>query len=325
MRTLRLNEALNEALTQEMDRDDSVMVLGEDIARYGGLGGVTAGLFDRFGQERVMDTPISESGFTGMAAGAAMMGMRPVVEMQFTGLITVAMDPIVNTAAKARYVHNGALSAPMVIRTVQYSTENVYLGQAFEAWFTHVAGLKVVAPSTPYDAKGLLITAIRDPDPVIFVEHTGTYDNSGPVPEDPYEVPLGQAAIRREGSDVTLVAWSSFVALAEEAATDLAAEGVDVEVIDLRSLVPFDGETVVASVSKTGRLAIVQEAVRRTGFGAEVAAFVAGSDAFQYLKAPIARVANPGVPVPHSKALHERVLPGKSDVVAAIRQLMAHE
>ena len=322
MRMLRGNQALGEALAQEMEGDERVFVLGEDIARHGGVFRVTEGLLARFGPTRVIDTPISESGIVGLAVGAALLGMRPVVEIQFTDLVTIAMDQIVNSAAKARYVHNGALHAPLVVRTVNLGTGTVYSSQALEAWFVHVPGLKVVTPSTPHDAKGLLISAIRDPDPVIFIEHKALYGMRGPVPEESYPIPFGRAEIRRQGSDVTLVAWLSMVAMMEEVADDLAADGVSVEVIDLRTLVPFDKDTVVNSVCKTGRLVIVHEAVRRGGMGAEIAAAVVDSEAFGYLQAPIVRVANPGVPVPHSSALRKLALPGKDEVIAAIHRVI---
>ena len=323
MRELEFRQAINEALVQEMERDERVYVFGEDVALYGGVFGVTQGLLDRFGPERVMDTPISESGFAGMAAGAALMGLRPVIEMQLIGLITVAMDQIANTAAKARYVHNGAMGVPMVVRTPHMMHSNPYMSQALEAWFTHVPGLKVVTPSNPADAKALLIASIRDPDPVIYVEHQDLYDERGPVPEDPLAAPFGQAAVRREGDDVTVVAWLNMVEAAETAAEELSSEGVSVEVIDPRTLVPFDRERVLESVHKTGRLVIVHEAVRRGGFGAEIAAMVAGSDALAQLKAPIERVANPGAPVPHAKGLNSAVLPDKNDVVRAVRRTLA--
>jgi pyruvate/2-oxoglutarate/acetoin dehydrogenase E1 component len=322
MRMLRGNQALGEALAQEMEGDERVFVLGEDIARHGGVFRVTEGLLARFGPTRVIDTPISESGIVGLAVGAALLGMRPVVEIQFTDLVTIAMDQIANSAAKARYVHNGALHAPLVVRTVNLGTGTVYSSQALEAWFVHVPGLKVVTPSTPHDAKGLLISAIRDPDPVIFIEHKALYGMRGPVPEESYVIPFGRAEVRRQGSDVTLVAWLSMVAMMEEVADDLAADDVSVEVIDLKTLVPFDKDTVVNSVCKTGRLVIVHEAVRRGGMGAEIAAAVVDSEAFGYLQAPIVRVANPGVPVPHSSALRKLALPGKDEVIAAIHRVL---
>jgi pyruvate/2-oxoglutarate/acetoin dehydrogenase E1 component len=307
-----------------MAADERVFVFGEDVARHGGVFRVTEGLLARFGSTRVFDTPISESGIVGLAVGAALLGMRPVVELQFTDLVTIAMDQIVNSAAKARYVHNGAMHAPLVVRIVNLGKGTVYSSQALEAWFVHVPGLKVVMPANPYDAKGLLISAIRDPDPVIFIEHKALYGMRGPVPEEPYELPFGRAEVRRPGADVTVVAWSAAVALAEEAAAELAGEGVEVEVINLRTLIPFDKECVLSSVMKTGRLVIVQEAVRRGGVGAEIAAAVVESEAFGYLQAPIVRVANPGVPVPHSAALHRFAFPHKDDVIAAVRRVMSY-
>jgi pyruvate/2-oxoglutarate/acetoin dehydrogenase E1 component len=324
MRTLRGNQALCEALAQEMAADERVFVLGEDLARHGGVFRVTEGLLGRFGSDRVIDTPISESGIVGVAVGAALLGMRPVVEIQFADLVTIAMDQIVNSAAKARYVNNGAMHAPLVVRTLNLGKGTVYSSQALEAWFVHVPGLKVVMPANPYDAKGLLISAIRDPDPVIFIEHKSLYGMRGPVPEEPYAIPFGQAEVRRPGSHVTVVAWSAAVALAEEAAADLAGEGVEAEVINLRTLVPFDRDCVFDSVRRTGRLVIVQEAVRRGGVGAEIAAAVVESDVFGYLQAPILRVANPGVPVPHSAALHKFAFPHKEDVIAAVRRVMRY-
>lgn len=324
MRMLRGNQALGEALAQEMAGDERVFVFGEDVARHGGVFRVTDGLLARFGPERVFDTPISESGITGLAVGAALMGMRPVVELQFTDLVTIAMDQIVNSAAKARYVHNGAMHAPLVLRIVNLGKGTVYSSQALEAWFVHVPGLKVVMPANPYDAKGLLIAAIRDPDPVIFIEHKALYGMRGPVPEEPYALPFGRAEVRRPGADVTVVAWSVAVMLVEEVAAELAGEGVEAEVINLRTLIPFDKECVLSSVMKTGRLVIVHEAVRRGGVGAEIAAAVVESEAFGYLQAPIVRVANPGVPVPHSAALHRFALPHKEDVVAAVRRVVSY-
>ncbi len=322
MRTLRGNEALCEALTQEMAADERVFALGEDIADHGGVFGVTDGLLECFGAERVIDSPISESGIVGAGVGAALMGMRPVIEIQFADLVTIAMDQIVNSAAKARYVHNGAMSCPLVVRIVNLGKGTVYSSQAFETWFTHVPGLKVAMPSDPHDAKGLLINAIRDDDPVIFIEPKSLYGLRGPVPEESYTLPFGQAHVRCAGDDATVVAWGSTVPLAEKVAEALAAESVSVEVIDPRTLAPFDHQTVVRSVCKTGRLVIVHEAVKSAGFGAEVAATVMDSDAFERLEAPIVRVANPGVPVPHSAALHQLALPNADALTAAIRRVL---
>lgn len=323
MRMLRGNQALCEALTQEMERDERVFVLGEDVAAHGGIYRVTEGLLERFGPARVLDTPISESGFVGLAVGAAMLGMRPVPEIMSCGWITVAMDQIVNSAAKARYTTNGGFAVPMVVRTVISGSGNAYTGQELEAWFLHAPGLKVVVPSTPYDAKGLLLSAIRDPDPVIFIEHKSLYGMRGDVPEESYLLPFGKAALRCAGSDVTVVAYSGMVSVAEEAGRQLAEEGIHVEIVDPRTLVPLDRETIVSSVCKTGRLVIVHEAVRRGGVGAEIAAIVSESEAFGYLRAPIQRVANPGVPVPYSSILRSAVSPGKDDVAAAVRRVMA--
>ena len=322
MRTLRGNEALCEALTQAMAADERVFVLGEDIAAHGGVFRVTQGLLERFGAQRVIDSPISESGIIGAGVGAALMGMRPVVEIQFSDLLTIGMDQIVNSAAKARYAHDGAMNCPLVIRTVNLGKGTVYSSQAFEAWFTHVPGLKVVMPADPHDAKGLLISAIRDDDPVIFIEPKSLYGLRGPVPEDCYAIAFGQAQVRRAGGDVTVVAWGSTVPLAEKVAEALADEAVSVEVIDPRTLAPFDHEAVVRSVCKTGRLVIVHEAAKTSGFGAEVAAAVMDSEAFEYLEAPIVRVANPDVPVPHSSALHKLALPNAADLTAAIRRVL---
>ena len=324
MRKLRYNQALREALIQEMTSDERVFFYGEDVAHQGGVFRVSEGLLERFGPERVFETAISESAIVGFGVGAALMGMRPVAEIQFTDLITIPMDQLVNSAAKARFVSNGSMNVPLVVRTVNLGKGSVYHSQALETWFTHVPGLKVVTPSDAYDAKGLLISAIRDPDPVLFVEHKALYSSSTHVPEEPYTVPFGQAAVRREGSDVTIVAYSSMAPMAEKAAETLAEEGVDAEVIDPRTLVPFDRDTVVASVCKTGRLVVAHEAVKRAGFGAEIAATVVDSDAFGYLQAPIVRVGNPGVPVPFGVALQKHAVPDVEDIIAAVRRVVSY-
>ena len=324
MRKLRGNEALCEALAQEMAADERVFVLGEDLGAHGGVFRVTEGLYERFGADRVVDSPISESGIVGAGVGAALMGMRPVIELQFIDLITIAMDQIVSSAAKARYVHDGAMNCPLVVRTVALGKGTVYASQALEAWFTHVPGLKVVMPGNPRDAKGLLTEAIRDDDPVLFIEHRSLYAMRGEVPEESYTTGFGKANVCREGDDVTVVTWGNMVAMAEKVADALAEESIGVEVIDLRTLAPFDSKAVVESVCKTGRLVVAHEAVKCSGFGAEVVASVMESEAFDYLQAPIARVANPGVPVPHSAALHELALPGKDDLAAAIKKVVAY-
>ncbi|MCW5854131.1 MAG: dehydrogenase E1 component subunit alpha/beta, partial [Anaerolineae bacterium] len=302
-------EALNAALHEVMRADDRVFVLGEDIGLCNGLFGVTRGLLDAFGPQRVIDTPISESGITGVAVGAAVLGMRPVVEIQFTDAVPIALDHIVNTAAKASYVHAGQLSLPLVVRLLNLHSGTVYSSQALEAWFMHVPGLRVVTPATPDDAKGLLTAAIADPNPVIFIENRILYPQRGPVPPGDYTVPLGQAAVRRVGRDVTVVAYGQMVPAALEAAATLAAAGIEAEVLDLRTLAPLDEAAILASVRKTGRLVVAHEAVKTAGPGAEIAALVA-EHALPALKAPIRRVANPGAPVPFSPALHPAVLPG---------------
>jgi pyruvate dehydrogenase E1 component beta subunit len=322
MRELRGNQALCEALSQEMADDERVFLLGEDLARHGGVFRVTEGLLEQFGPRRVIDSPISESGIVGAGVGAAQMGMRPVIEIQFTDLITIAMDQIANSAAKGRYAHNGAMHVPLVVRTVNLGKGTIYASQAWEAWLTHVPGLKVVMPADPHNAKGLLISAIRDPDPVIFIEPRELYGMRGPVPEESYTVPFGKANIRREGSDVTLVTFGNMVRTALEVAEKIADEGLSVEVIDPQTLVPLDRQTLVQSVCKTGRLVVAHEAVKRSGFGAEIVAEIVDSEAFEYLQAPIVRVANPGVPVPHSKALHKLALPDENDLTSAIRRVM---
>ena len=322
MRELEYAKSIREALFQQMRIDDEVLVFGEDIALYGGLWGATKGLQDEFGSERVFDTPISEAGIVGMGVGAALMGMKPVVELQFTGLITVAMDPIVNTAAKARYINNGSMNVPIVIRSVTMSANNVYMGQSLEAWFTHVPGLKVVVPGNAYDVKGLLITAINDPDPVVFFEHEGLYKSVSDVPEEKYEIPFGKASICKKGDDVTIVAWSKMLDEVKIAASNLEAQNISVEVIDPRTLVPLDFDAIAQSVKKTGRLVIAHEAVKVGGFGGEIAARFSESEISTCLKSPIVRVGNKGVPVPYSPELSKYVVPCAEDVEQAVKTTM---
>ena len=322
MRELEYAKAIREALFQEMAVDDQIVCFGEDIALYGGLWGATKGLQKEFGSERVFDTPISEAGIVGMGVGAALMGMKPVVELQFTGLITVAMDPIVNTAAKARYVNNGSMNVPIVIRSITMSANNVYMGQSLEAWFTHVPGLKVVVPSNAYDVKGLMVAAINDPDPVVFFEHEGLYKSVGGVPEERYEIPFGKASVSKEGSDVTVVAWSKMLEEVEIAASNLESQNISVEIIDPRTLIPFDFDTIAKSVKKTGRLVIAHEAVKVGGFGGEIAARFSESEISRCLKAPIVRVGNKGVPVPYSSELSKYVVPSAKDVESAVKTTM---
>jgi pyruvate/2-oxoglutarate/acetoin dehydrogenase E1 component/TPP-dependent pyruvate/acetoin dehydrogenase alpha subunit len=318
-------EALNTALREEMRADPRVIVFGEDVAAYGGVfGGVTRGLLAEFGASRVFDTPISESGIMGMAVGAAMLGMRPVVEIQFSDAVPIAMDHIVNTAAKVSYVHAGHLSAPLVVRLVNVRSGTVYSSQSFDAWFMHVPGLKVVAPSNAADAKGLLKAAIREPNPVVFIESRPLYERKGSVPANYPAVPIGSAAVARSGRDVSVVTYGSMVPYALEAAEQLSGLGIDVEVVDLRSLAPIDTDTILASVRKTGRLVIAHEAVKTSGPGAEIAALVS-EQALDALKAPIRRVANPGLPVAFSPAFHPVILPDTDDIVAAVQAVVASQ
>jgi pyruvate/2-oxoglutarate/acetoin dehydrogenase E1 component len=317
---VKYREALRAALQEEMERDPSVFVMGEGIGERGGSYKVTEGLLAQFGAGRVIDTPLSEAGFVGLGVGAAVAGQRPVVEMLFIDFLLLAMDQVVNQAAKYRFMSGGEGRVPLVIRT-QGGAGNSLAGQhsqSLEALFYHVPGLKVVMPSTPRDAKGLLIAAIRDDDPVIFIEHKLLYMTEGDVPEEPYVIPLGQADVKRAGTDVTLVAWSHMVLKSLQAAGQLAAEGISVEVIDLRTLVPMDVPAILASVRRTGRLVVAQEAVKRGGVGSDVAAIVA-EQAFGSLRAPIVRVAGIDTVIPFNLALEKAVIPQVADIVAGVR------
>lgn len=323
-RTLSYPEALNEALNQEMLRDDRVFLMGEDVGATGGIFGVSTGLMDRYGPERVRDTPISEATFVGCGVGAAIAGMRPVVEIQIFDFVALTMDMLVNQAAKFRFMLGGKPSVPLVVRGPQGGGIRLAAqhSQSLEAWFTHVPGLVVAAPSTPYDAKGLLVAAIRDDNPVIFLEQKLLYVGAtGPVPEELYAIPLGKADIKREGTDVTVVATSAMVPRALSAATVLERDGISVEVVDPRTLQPLDEETILASVRKTNRLLVVHEACVRGGFGAEVAAMV-GTKAFDHLDAPVARLGAPHTPMPYNDRLELEVIPSQERIVEAVRALL---
>ena len=324
MRELTTSQAIKEALSLEMRRDDHVFLLGEDVGLYGGAFGVTLGMIDEFGSERVRDTPISESAITGAAVGAALLGMRPVVEIQFSDFTTIAMDQLVNQAAKIRYMFGGKGKVPMVLRTPGGSGTGAAAqhSQSLEAWFAHIPGLKVVLPSSPAEAKGLLTAAIRDDNPVVFLEHKLLYKIKGDVPEEQYTIPIGKARVAREGKDVTIVSWSYTVVKALKAAEALAAEGIDAEVVDLRSLLPLDSETIIASVKKTGRLVIAHESVQHGGFGGEVAATIADSEAFGYLDAPIKRVGGKLTPIPCNPVLEAAAVPQVDDICAAVRSVL---
>ena len=324
VRELSYAEAIREALAQAMQADPRVFLFGEDVGVYGGAFGVSGDLVHRFGRDRVIDTPISELGLAGAAVGAALTGMRPVLEIQFSDFVTLAMEQIVNQAAKIRFMFGGKASVPMVVRLPGGSGTGAAAqhSQSLEAWFAHVPGLKVVQPSTPHDAKGLLLAAIDDPNPVLVFEHKLLYKSKGPVPEDAYRVPIGQAAVRRTGTDITIVAASVMAVRATAAATVLAAEGIEAEVIDLRSLRPIDLPTIARSVRKTHRLLIVYEGVKTMGIGAEIAAQVVESDAFDFLDAPIVRLGGADAPIPYNPVLEKAAVPQENDIVAAARRLV---
>lgn len=322
MRELTYSQALREALIEEMERDPGVLLLGEDIGVYGGVFKVTDGLLDRFGPDRVIETPISEAGFTGVAVGLAMSGKRPMAEIMFMDFAWVAADQIWNQAAKMRSMSGGQVSVPMVIRTQQGGGRGngAQHSQNLEAQFTHIPGIKVALPATPYDAKGLLKSALRDPDPVIVIEHKLLYSTKGPVPEAEYLVPLGSADVKREGNAVTVIAFSRMVLQALEAAEVLSQEGVEVEVIDLRTTVPMDMATILSSVEKTHRVVVAHEAHKTCGLGAEIATRIM-EHAFDQLDAPVERIAALDVPVPYSQPLEQKVLPDVDDIIAAVRRL----
>ncbi len=323
VRELTMSEALNEALTEEMERDAGVFVVGEDIATMGGLFQVTSGLLERFGAQRVIDAPISEAAQAGAAVGAALVGCRPVVELQIADFVSLVMDQVVNHAGKWRYMSGGRVTVPFVLRGAVSS--GIGMGaqhsQTLEAWFVHAPGLVVIMPSTPYDAKGLLKAAIRDDNPVVFLEKRLLYNRPGPVPTDDYVVPIGVADVKREGGDVTVVTYAQGVHLALQAARQLARDGVEVEVVDLRTLKPFDMETVASSVRKTGRLVAVTEAARAASMASEIVARVT-DEVFDSLKAPPVRVAAQDTPMPYAAPLERAVLPQVDDVVDAINRVL---
>jgi len=323
MPEMTYSAALNSAIKEEMDRDSRVFVMGEDIARWGdsgGVFGVTKGLVDYFGAERIIDTPISEGGFVSIGVGAALAGSRPIIEIMYSDFLTLAMDPIVNQAAKMRYMSGGQTCVPLVIRSNLGASggKAAQHSQSFETWFIHVPGLKVVVPSSPSDAKGLLLTAIRDDNPVLFLEHKLLYFMKGEVPEDQEAIPFGVASVLLEGSDITVVATQWMLQYALKAAGELSKEGILVEVIDPRTLVPFDAETVLESVKKTGRLVVVHEAVERGGWAGEVVATVVDR-AFDYLDAPIRRICAKNLPVPYTRQLEQQVIPGYKEILEGIR------
>ncbi len=323
LRELSYAEAIREAMDIAMAKDKRVILMGEDIGVYGGAFGVTGDLVEKYGTERVIDTPISELGGAGVAVGAAMTGLRPIFEFQFSDFATLGMEQIVNQAAKIRYMLGGAVSVPVVMRFPSGSGTGAAAqhSQSLEAWTAHVPGLKVVQPATPADAKGLLLAAIEDPDPIMIYEHKVLYKMKGPVPEGHYTTPIGKAAIMREGKDLTIVATSIMVHKSLDAAEKLAAEGIDTEVIDLRTIRPMDRETVLASVRKTGRLICVYEAVKTLGIGAEISAMVVESDAFDFLDAPVIRLGGAESPIPYNPELEKAVVPQVPDILKAARNI----
>jgi acetoin:2,6-dichlorophenolindophenol oxidoreductase subunit beta len=327
-RQITYAEALNEAIREEMRRDATVFVMGEDVAGWGGGGvfGVTKGLVEEFGAERVRDTPISEEAIAAVAIGAAATGSRPIAEIMYVDFIGLAMEPIVNQAAKLRYMFGGKARVPIVIRAQEGAGRGnaAQHSQSLEAWFCHIPGLKVVTPSTPADAKGLLKSAVRDNNPVIFLEHKALYFTKGAVPDGDVAIPLGVADIKRQGKDLTIVGVHTMVGKALKAAEILAEEGIDVEVIDPRTLVPLDQQTIVDSVKKTGRLIVSHEAYTNAGYGAEIISRVVES-AFDYLDAPPLRVCARDVPMPYNAILETAALPQIEDLVAAARALVRKE
>ncbi|MBZ9718610.1 alpha-ketoacid dehydrogenase subunit beta [Mesorhizobium sp. AD1-1] len=324
VRELSYAQAIQEAMAIAMDMDERVFLMGEDIGVYGGAFQVTGDLVERYGADRVIDTPISELGGAGVAVGAALTGMRPIFEFQFSDFATLAMEQIVNQAAKMRFMLGGEVSVPVVMRFPAGSGTGAAAqhSQSLEAWLGHVPGLKVIQPATPYDAKGMLLAAVADPDPVMIFEHKLLYKMKGPVPEGYYTVPIGKADICREGRDLTIVATSIMVQKALDAAAVLESEGIDVEVVDLRTIRPMDKQTVIDSVKKTSRLLCVYEAVKTLGIGAEVSAMIAESEAFDYLDAPIVRLGGAETPIPYNPELEKATVPQIPDIITAARDLV---
>lgn len=323
MQHIDYKTALNQALAEEIRRDPSVFLMGEDIGVLGGAFRVTKGLLEKFGGKRIIDTPLSESAIIGYALGAAISGLRPVAEIMFIDFTGVCMDQIVNQVAKIRYMSGGQVKVPLVIRTPGGFAQSwaAQHSQSWESFFCHIPGLKVVMPATPYDAKGLLKSAIREDNPVMFIEHKLLYNITGDVPCAEYTIPLGIAQVKRAGADLTIIAYSRMALLALEAAEILAREGQDVEVIDLRTLAPLDTETVLNSVKKTGKALVVEEGHKKVGMGAEISSMIT-EQAFDYLDAPVKRVAALDTPAPFSKVLEDRVRPKLEDILEAAREIM---
>lgn len=323
MATMTMRDAIREALHEELDRDKDVFVIGEDIGRYQGTFRVTQGMFEKYGGERIIDTPITEPGIVGLATGAAMTGLRPVVEMMTMSFSILALDQIINHASKIYYMTGGKCSVPLVVRGPSGAANQLSAqhSHSMDGWYAHIPGLKVVAPSTPACAKGLLKQAIRDDNPVIFVENPGLYGVKGEVPEGDYTLEFGKARVAREGTDITLVAYSRMVVVCEAVAEKLAEQGISAEVIDVRSLLPLDTETIFNSVRKTHRAAVVYEDWKSGGFGAEIHARIT-ENCFDDLDAPVARVGGLNVPMPYSRVLELECIPNEDDVLKAIKNIL---
>jgi len=320
-------EAIRQAMWQEMKRDDRVFLIGEDIGRYGGAFGVSHGMLDEFGPERIIETPISEPSIVGAAVGAAVVDMRPIVEIMFMDFTLMTLDQIANQAGKMHYMFGGKATVPMVIRMPGGSGTGAAAqhSQSLETLLMHMPGLKVAVPSTPYDAKGLLLSAIRDPNPVCFVEHKLLYKTKGEVPEEQYTIPFGVADIKRQGKDLTIVSSGIMVHKSLAVVNRLAEEGIDVEVVDVRTLKPLDNDTIINSVAKTGKLLVVHEAVETAGWAGEIMAIVSGSRAFDYLDAPMRRLTGKNVPIPYNRQLERAAVPQEEDIEREVRAILKGE
>jgi pyruvate dehydrogenase E1 component beta subunit len=324
MPEISYSEAIRQAMWQEMKRDDRVFLMGEDIGRYGGAFGVSHGMLDEFGPERIRETPISEPSFIGAGIGAALLGMRPIVEIMFMDFTLLTLDQIANQAAKMHYMFGGKATVPMVIRMPGGSGTGAAAqhSQSLETLLMHIPGLKVAVPSTPYDAKGLLLSAIRDPNPVAFVEHKLLYKTKGEVPEGDYTIPFGVADVKRKGKDLTIVSSAIMVMKSLAVANRLAEEGIDIEVVDVRTLRPLDNDAIINSVTKTGKLLVVHEACQTAGWAGEIMAVVSGSSAFDYLDAPMRRLAGTDTPIPYSRGLERAAVPQEEDIEREVRAIL---
>ncbi|MBP1558539.1 MAG: alpha-ketoacid dehydrogenase subunit beta [Oscillospiraceae bacterium] len=323
MKELTYAQAIKEAISEEMRRDDKVFMMGEDIGLYCGAFGVSKGMVQEFGEDRIMDTPISERAYVGAAVGAAMAGMRPICELMFSDFMAVCYDELANEAPKMRFMFGGKVKVPMVMRTPSGGGTGAAAqhSQSLEAILAHIPGCKVVIPSTPYDAKGLMKAAIRDDNPVYFLEQKLLYRTKGMVPEEDYIIPLGEADVKREGKDVTIVTYGRMVKMCQDAAETLKDEGIDCEIVDIRTLSPLDINTIIASVKKTKHCLIVHEAVKFGGFGAEIASEINESEAFFYLDAPVSRLGMEHCPVPFNPTLEREVMPTVPKIIAAVKNL----